>query len=151
MLERSAVAPVSLEDAWEAFNGDEMQNLVRFSDSVAEVRDYRMRDDGTPEYVMVNQAGPMKVSHRSSYVVYEPPYRAVDEVLESPLGGRFYLELESVEGGTRISNRWDVVPNGLMRFVFPLLRSKMAQDFQADLDTIVERLSSESDHDGEGT
>jgi len=38
-----------------------------------------------------------------------------------------------------------------MRFVFPLLRSKMAQDFQADLDTIVERLSSESDHDGEGT
>lgn len=60
VVERSVIVPLSLEEAWEAFFGDDMQNWVRLSDAVAEVRDYRMRDDGTPEYVMVNRMGPMR-------------------------------------------------------------------------------------------
>jgi hypothetical protein len=76
VIERSAVVPLPLEETWEAIFGDRMQNWVRLSDAVVEVRDYRMRPDGTPEYVMVNRAGPMKMSHRSDYVAYDPPHRA---------------------------------------------------------------------------
>lgn len=145
VVERSAVVPLSLEETWEVFNGNAMQNLVELSDSVVEVRDYRMREDGTPEYVMVNQAGPRRVSHRSDYTVYEPPHRTVDRVLDSPLGGVFYTEHESVDGGTRVTNRWEVEPHGFMKLMWPLMRRSMAKNFQADLEMIVQRLEAKSD------
>lgn len=96
VIERSAVVPLPLEETWEAFFGDQMQNWVRLSDVVVEVHDYRMRPDGTPEYVMVNRAGPMKISHRSDYVTYDPPHRAEDDTLESALGGRWVSVHEPV-------------------------------------------------------
>ncbi len=139
-LERSAVVPLGLEDAWEALYGDELQNWVRISDAVVEVRDWRMRPDGTPEYVMVNQAGPARVSHRSDYKVWQPPHRAEDDTLDSALGGRFVAVHEPVEGGTRITHRWDVEPHGVMRLLFPLLRRGMEKDFRRDLDAMAARL-----------
>lgn len=140
IVERSAVVPLPPEQAWDAFFGDQMQNWVRLSDSVVEVRDYQMREDGTPEYVMVNQAGPMKVSHRSDYVVYDPPHRAEDDTLDSALGGRFVTVHEPVDGGTRVTHRWDVEPHGIMKLLFPLMRRGMQKGFQQDLDQMVERL-----------
>lgn len=148
VVERSAFIPLSLAETWEAFNGNEMQNLVEISDSVVEVTDYRMRDDGTPEYVMVNQAGQRLVSHRSDYTLYEPPHRSVDRVLDSPLGGVFYTEHERVEGGTKVTNRWEVEPHGLMKLIWPLMRNSMAKNFQADLDAIAERLTAKSEPSG---
>lgn len=141
IVERSAIVPLPPEEAWEAFFGDELQNWVRLSPSVAEVRDYRMREDGTPEYVMVNQMGPMRASHRSDYVVYEPPHRAADDTLDSPLGGRWESLHEPVEGGTRVTHRWDVEPHGPMRVLFPLMRPFFERNFQRDLDTMVERIA----------
>jgi hypothetical protein len=91
IVERTAVVPLPLEETWEAFFGNEMQNWCELSDMVVEVRDYRMRADRTPEYVMVNKAGPMKASHRSVTLH------------------------EAVEGGTRVTHRWDVEPHGIMR------------------------------------
>jgi hypothetical protein len=118
-----------------------MQNIVSLSDSVVEVDDYRNRDDGMPEYVMLNQAGPRKVSHRSVYPEYEPPFRSVDDVLESSLSGRFFLDHEAVENGTR-GRTGGFEPHGLMRLLFPLIRKSMARDSQPDLDAVVERLKS---------
>jgi hypothetical protein len=83
--------PPSAGGDLEAFFGNEMQNWCELSDMVVEVRDYRMRADRTPEYVMVNKAGPMKASHRSVTLH------------------------EAVEGGTRVTHRWDVEPHGIMR------------------------------------
>ncbi|MDX1621347.1 MAG: SRPBCC family protein [Nitriliruptorales bacterium] len=140
VMERSAVVPLPLDEAWEAFFGDEMQNWVRLSDSVVAVREYEMRPDGTPEYVMVNRAGPMNVSHRSDYEVYDPPRRAEDDTLESSLGGRFITMHEPVAGGTRVTHRWDVEPHGVMRLLFPLMRRRMERAFQADLDQMVDRI-----------
>lgn len=145
IVTRSAVVPIPQEEAWEVFNGNELRTLVELSDSVVEVRDYKMRDDGTPEYVMVNRAGPRKVSHRSDYIVYEPPTRTVDRVLDSSLGGVFYSDYQSVEGGTRVTNRWEVEPKGVMRLLFPLMRNSMERDFQGDLDLIANRLRSRAE------
>jgi hypothetical protein len=139
-VERSAFVPLPLADAWEAFFGNDLQNWAELSDMVVEVRDYRMRPDGTPEYVMVNRMGPMRASHRSDYVVYEPPHRSADDTLESPLGGRYYVEHEAVEGGTRVRHRWNVEPHGVMRLLFPIIRPVFARSFQRDLDSMVERL-----------
>ncbi len=144
VIERSAIVPLPLSETWELFNGNELQDLVELSDAVVEVKDYRMREDGTPEYVMVNQAGPRQVSHRSDFTVFEPPHRAVDRVLESPLGGTFYTDHEEVEGGTRVTHRWDVEPHGFMKLIWPLMRRSMERNFQADLDNIVERLETRS-------
>ena len=143
IVERSAVVPLSLEDAWEAFFGDGMQNWVRLSDVVVEVRDYRMRADGTPEYVMVNAMGPMRASHRSDYVVYDPPRRAEDDSFDSPLGGRWVTLHEPVEGGTRVTHRWDVEPLGAMKLLFPLMRPAFQRSFQRDLDRIAATLAAQ--------
>ncbi|HUG09202.1 MAG TPA: hypothetical protein VMP13_09965 [Acidimicrobiia bacterium] len=92
-------------------------------------------------YVMVNQAGPMTTSHRSDYVVYDPPHRAEDDTLESMLGGRWVTIHEPVEGGTRVIHRWDVEPHGIMKLLFPLIRPVFARQFQADLDQMVARIT----------
>jgi hypothetical protein len=142
IVERTAVVPLPLEETWETFFGNEMQNWRDLSDMVLEVRDFRMRDDGTPEYVMVNKAGPMKASHRSDYVVYDPPHRAEDDTLESMLGGRWVTIHQAVDGGTRVTHRWDVEPHGVMKLLFPLMRPMFAKQFQADLDQMVSRIRS---------
>ncbi|CAN5823952.1 hypothetical protein BH23ACT4_BH23ACT4_07990 [soil metagenome] len=142
IVERIAVVPLPPEEAWEAFFGNEMQNWCDLSEIVAEIRDYRMRPDGTPEYVMVNRMGPLRPSHRSDYVVYDPPHRAEDDTLESMLGGRWVTIHEPVENGTRITHRWDVEPHGLMKLIFPLMRRGFVKQFQADLDDMVTRIES---------
>lgn len=150
-IERTAIVPLSLERTWEAFFGNEMQNWVELSDMVAEVRDYRMRDDGTPEYVMVNRMGPLRASHRSDYVTYEPPHRAEDDTLESALGGRWTTVHEPVEGGTRVTHRWHVEPHGVMKLIFPLIRGPFARNFQRDLDAMAQRIVRGSSHGGHST
>ncbi len=141
IVERSALVQLPLVEAWEAFFGNEMQNWCELSDSVAEIRDYRMRPDGTPEYVMVNRMGPMRASHRSDYVVYDPPHRAEDDTLEAMLGGRWVTTHEPVDGGTRVTHRWDVEPHGIMKLFFPIIRPVFRRQFQADLDQMVSRIS----------
>jgi uncharacterized protein YndB with AHSA1/START domain len=142
-VERTAVVPLPPEQAWEAFFGNELRNWAALSDIVVEVRDYRMRPDGTPEYVMVNRMGPMRASHRSDYITYEPPRRSVDETLDSSLGGRYYVDHEPTADGqaTIVRHRFEVEPRGLMRLLFPLMRPMFRRSFQRDLDTMVERLS----------
>jgi len=144
VIERSAVVPRPLEATWEAFFGNEMQNWVELSDIVAEVREYRMRDDNTPEYVMVNRMGPLRASHRSKYVTYEPPHRAEDDTTESSLGGRWITIHEPVESGTRVTHRWHVEPQGMMKLLFPLIRRTFERNFQRDLDAMVKRIARRS-------
>jgi hypothetical protein len=140
LVERSALVPLPPDEAWEAFFGEGLQNWVALSSSVVAVRDYRVRDDGTPEYVMVNRMGPMRASHRSDYVLYDPPRRAEDDTLDSPLGGRWVTLHEAAEGGTRVTHRWNVEPAGVMKVLFPLMRPLFQRNFQRDLDTMVERI-----------
>lgn len=142
-VERSTIVPLEIEEAWEAFFGNQMQNWCDLSDIVVEINQFRWREDGMPEYVMVNRMGPLRASHRSVYVVYEPPYRAVDETLESLLGGRWTTLHEPVEGGTRVTHRWDVQPHGPMKVLFPLMRRSFVSGFQADLDKMAERIRSQ--------
>lgn len=141
-IERSTTVSLGLEEAWEAFFGNQMQNWCELSDSVLEIRDFRWREDGTPEYVMVNRVGPLRASHRSDYLTYEPPHRAEDETLDSMLGGRWTTLHEPVSDGTRIIHRWDVQPRGMMRMLFPLMRRGFEKSFQHDLDLMAERIAS---------
>lgn len=138
-IERHATFALDLEQTWEALYGDDLQNWVRLSDSVVEVRDFQLRDDGTPAYVMVNRSGPMKVSHRSDYDVWQPPHRAEDVTSDSALGGRFVATHEAVPGGTRVTHTWAVEPRGMMRLLFPLVRRGMQKAFQRDLDDMAAR------------
>ena len=55
VIERSAVVHLPLDETWEAFYGNQMQNWVELSDSVVEVRDYEVHDDGTPEYLVIHR------------------------------------------------------------------------------------------------
>lgn len=137
--------PLSLEETWEVFNGNELQQLIELAEAFLEVRDYRMREEGTPEYGSVIQPGPRKLSFRSDYSVYEPPPRSVYRVLDSSLGGLFYSDYENVEGGTRITDRWEVEPHGFMRPLFPRIRNSMAKDPQPDLDLVAARLRARSE------
>lgn len=140
LIERSAVVHLSPNETWEAFYGNQMQNWVELSDSTVEVRDYEVHDDGTPEYVIVDHAGPLRLRHRSVYRLYDPPFTAVDDEVDSSLGGMVIITHREVEGGTLVTHRWDVRPHGVMRLLFPLLRRGMERSFQEDLDHIVERI-----------
>lgn len=143
VLERSAVIPLPLDETWEALYGNGFQNAVRLSDSVVEVRDYQMRDDGTPEYFMVNKSGPMKMSHRSSFLVWEPPHRAIEESSETPVPSKLYIDHTAIDDGTRVVQRVEAEPKGIGGLFFRLMRPVAAKTFQADLDTIVQRLIAE--------
>ncbi len=90
-----------------------------------------MAGNGTPTYVILNRMGTLRASHGSDYVVYEPPHRAEDDTLESSLGGRWVTLHEEVEGGTRVTHRWDVVPHGPMKIMFPIMRRDFERVFKA--------------------
>lgn len=140
IFERSTIVPLGLHEAWEAFFGNQMQNWRRLSDSVDETRDFRWREDGAPEYVMINRMGPFRPSHPSDYPVCEPPHRAEDDTLDSILGGRWTTLHESVDGGIRVIHRWDVVPKGVMKIRLPLMRRGFQKSFQSDLDNMAQRI-----------
>ena len=50
--------PLSLEETGEVFNVNELQQLVELAETFLEVRDYRMREEATPESGSVIQPGP---------------------------------------------------------------------------------------------
>ena len=76
--DRNRAVPPSLGETWETLFENEMQNWVRLSPMADEVSSYRLREDGTPEYVMVNRMGLIRASHRSEYLVYQPRHSRED-------------------------------------------------------------------------
>ena len=132
VAEASAVIPLSPEEAWDLLFGD-MRRAVELVPDVVSVEDFQIRDDGTPRYRMVRKTGPFTISFISDYSVFERPHRAVNRVLESPLGGTFYSSFEPVAGGTRLSFRWELEPqNPLVGRLLPMLRPLLAWSLQRD-------------------
>jgi hypothetical protein len=132
VAEASAVIPLSPEEAWDLLFGD-MRRAVELVPDVVSVEDFQIRDDGTPRYRMVRKTGPFTISFISDYSVFERPHRAVNRVLESPLGGTFYSSFEPVAGGTRLSFRWELEPqNPLVGRLLPVLRPLLAWSLQRD-------------------
>jgi hypothetical protein len=132
VAEASAVIPLSPEEAWDLLFGD-MRRAVELVPDVVSVEDFQIRDDGTPRYRMVRKTGPFTISFISDYSVFERPHRAVNRVLESPLGGIFYSSFEPVAGGTRLSFRWELEPqNTLVGRLLPVLRPLLAWSLQRD-------------------
>jgi len=136
VAEASAVIPLSPEETWDIFFGNQLRLAVELMPYVAAVQDYQMRPDGTPRYKMVSKFGPATMSFVSDYSVYEPPHRAVNRVLDSPLGGTFYATFEPVVGGTRVNQRWEIEPqNPLVGRLLPVMRLLLAWMMQRDLNT----------------
>ena len=98
VIEGSAVMPLSQDETWHLFFGDQMRQLVELHPTVAAVEDYQMRPEGTPRYTMVAKFGPFPMRVTSDYSVYEPPHRTVNRVLNSPLGGTAYFTFEPEAG-----------------------------------------------------
>ncbi len=146
VVEGSAVMPLSQEETWDSFFGDQMRRLVELHPTVAAVEDYQMRPDGTPRYTMVAKFGPFPMRVISDYSVYEPPHRTVNRVLESPLGGTAYFTFEPVAEATRVTQRFEVEPqNPLVGLLLPVMRPLLAWSMQRDLDTLAKRLTSQED------
>jgi hypothetical protein len=100
-----------------------------------------MRDNGTPEYVMVHQNGPMRISERSDYFRYEPPERAENWVRDSALGGVYTIELGEEADGTRMTHRWDIqARNPVLQRFAPLIARMIQRAQERQADTMVERL-----------
>ena len=59
VVEASTVIPLSPEEGWDYFFGDQLQRSVEAVDNVISVEDFQMRDDGTPRYRMVRIVGPL--------------------------------------------------------------------------------------------
>jgi hypothetical protein len=146
VVEASAVIPQGPYETWELFFGDQMRWAVELSESVVAVEDYQVRPDGTPRYRMVSKLGPVTMRFTSDYSVYEPPYRAVNRVLDSPFGGTFYATFEPVVGGTRVTWRWEVEPqNALAGLLLPVVRPLLARSIQQGLDAFAKGVASEED------
>ena len=134
VVEASVVVPLSPEEAWDFLTGDQMRRVVELSSIAVAVEDYQMRADGTPRYTMVSKVGPVTMRGISDYFVYERPHRMANRILDSPLGGTFYVTFEPLPEGTRTSLRWEVEPqNTLVGILLPVLRPVLARQFQRDL------------------
>jgi uncharacterized protein YndB with AHSA1/START domain len=141
MMEFSVHLPLPRERVWHYLYGDKMRHVPEVAPSIVEIRDYRMRDDGTPEYVMVHQNGPMRFSERSDYFRYEPPERAENWVRDSALGGVYTIELGEEADGTRMTHRWDIqARNPVLQRFTPLIARMIQRAQERQADTMVERL-----------
>jgi hypothetical protein len=147
VVEASAVVPLSPEEAWDLLIGDQMHRLVEMPEvSVVAVKDFQVRPDGTARYVVANKAGPSKTWHTADFTVYERPRRSVNRVLDSPFGGMFFGNYESVGEGTRVRWYWEVEPqNTLARLLLPLIHPLLARSMQQDLDALAKRFGPEED------
>ena len=56
VVEASAVVPLSPEETWDLFFGDQLRGLVEAVDNVVAVENYQMRANGTPCYEMVRRS-----------------------------------------------------------------------------------------------
>lgn len=139
VVEASVVMPGGPEQTWDFLFGDELRRVVELSRMVVALQHYRMRSDGTPHYTMVMRVGPFSMTGTSDYVVYDRPQRTVNRVLDCPFGGTFHMGFEAVPGGTRLTERWEVVPqNGLAALALPAVRPLLARLLQRDLDAWAE-------------
>ena len=146
VIEGSAVMPLSQDETWHLFFGDQMRQLVELHPTVAAVEDYQMRPDGTPRYTMVAKFGPFPMRVTSDYSVYEPPHRTANRVLNSPLGGTAYFTFEPVAGGTRVTQRWEVEPqNPLVGSLLPVMHPLLSWTMQRDLDALAKRITSQEE------
>ncbi len=134
VVEASVVVPLSPEQTWDFLTGDQMRRAVELFSIAVAVQDYQMRADGIPRYTMVSKVGPFTMRGISDYFVYERPHRMANRILDSPLGGTFYVAFEPVTEGTRTSLRWEVEPqNTLVGILLPVLRPLLARQLQRDL------------------
>ena len=134
-VEASTVVPLAPGEAWDFLTGDQMRRAVELFSIAVAVEDYQMRPDGTPRYTMVSKVGPFTMRGISDYFVYERPQRMANRILDSPLGGTFYVTFEPVPEGTRTSLRWEVEPQNTLIGILPVLRPLLAQQLQRDLKT----------------
>jgi hypothetical protein len=138
-VEASAVVPLTQEAAWDFLFADP-RRAAEHLDEVVAIEDYEVRADGTPRYRMVRRFGPLPpVSMVSDYTVFERPHRAVNRVLESPLGGVFTVTYEPVPEGTRMRWSWAVEPRSrVLGLLLPLLRPLMRRSLQRDVRTVAQ-------------
>src|SRR5829696_8153299 len=133
VAEASVVIPLRPEETWDLLFSDIQQAIELVPDVVA-VEDIQIRDDGTPRYRMVRKAGPFTMSFISDYTIFERPHRAVNRVLDTPLGGTFYATLEPTTEGTQVHWRWEIEPqNSLVGRLLPVTRPLLAWSLQRDL------------------
>ena len=151
LVEASTVIPLGPEDTWDRLFGDQMQRAVELFSIAVAIEDYQMRPDGTPRYTMVSKVGPFTMRGISDYFVYERPHRTANRILDSPLGGTFYVTFEPVPEGTRTSLRWEVEPqNALVGILLPMLRPLLARQLQQDLDTFAKAATPQGDQHQQG-
>lgn len=75
-VEASVVVPLQPDEVWHLMYGDDMAHVTKLTDTITDVRGYRMREDGTPIYRMFHKQGPMTFSEVSDYYVFDPPHRS---------------------------------------------------------------------------
>ena len=151
VVEASTVIPLGPEDTWDLLFGDQMRRAVELFSIAVAIEDYQMRPDGTPRYTMVSKVGPFTMRGISDYFVYERPQRMANRILDSPLGGTFYVTFEPVPEGTRTSLRWEVEPqNALVGILLPMLRPLLARQLQQDLDTFAKAATPQGDQHQQG-
>ncbi len=145
-VEASTVVPLAPGETSDILFGDQMRRAVELFSIAVAIEDYQMRPDGTPRYTMVSKVGPFTMRGISDYFVYERPHRTANRILDSPLGGTFYVTFEPVPEGTRTSLRWEVEPqNALVGILLPMLRPLLARQLQQDLDTFAKAATPQGD------
>jgi uncharacterized protein YndB with AHSA1/START domain len=132
-------------EVWDFMWGDggpprflaDMHDLGYWRDVTA-VEEYEMRPDGTPRYRMTRKFGPLPpVSMATEYSAFEPPRRAVNHALNTPLRGDFIATYEPTAHGTKIIWRWEVGShNPVINRLLPVLRPLLARSLQRNLDDL---------------
>jgi hypothetical protein len=129
------VLPLPIHECWEFVFGNQGRDAVEASRMVAALEDYAMRPDGTPQYTMVMKVGRLTLKSVSDYTVFDPPHRTVNTIRGGPFGGTFFVDFEPADGGTRVSERWELQPQGrVVALMKPVLEPVLRYSLHRDLD-----------------
>ncbi|BBE21369.1 hypothetical protein MN0502_02520 [Arthrobacter sp. MN05-02] len=133
-VQASALFPVPPDQAWEFVFGDQGRRAAAASKMGAAIENYRIRGDGTPIYTLVMKVGPIALRSVSDYDIFDRPRRTANQVLQSPFGGRFFVDFRPTGGGTMVTTRWEMNPSRQMvKMLLPILAPLMAYVLRREL------------------
>ena len=131
-IENSLVINAPIEKVWAYL--DDISNASKYSESVIEAK--KLTDGPTAigtKYLYVAKFMGQKMETKGEITAHDPPHKSAWKGVDSPFPMQGATELESVAGGTRVTQRVDATPGGFFKLAEPLLMKQFQSQGDADL------------------
>ncbi len=131
-MESSIIISAPIEKVWAYL--DDINNATKWSSNIIEAK---LTSPGPTRvgttYAYTIQAIGQKMETTGEITAYDPPRKSAWKAIKSPFPMNGSTVLESVAGGTRVTQTIDAEPGGFFKLAEPLLVKQQQSQMEADL------------------